>query len=288
MPSTDMTEAAVAFDCEGSTLVGILTQPAVPSRKGVLFLTGGLEYRAGSHRLFVQMSRALAASGIASLRFDYRGLGDSEGDRRPFDDYEADMLAALAYFRRACAVPLEQVDVLGLCDSASAAMLHAPLLDAQVQGLILVNPWVHDFEYSLSVKVAHYYRPLLAERGAWRRILAMEGGPRKAAASLGSDLARYLRRPLGSTSVPEARSLQDCMLAGLSRFQGDVLMVRSEKDLTAQETLSRVSGMPGWSAIVGSRRYRERRFPGADHTFSRSEHRDAFFDSVSQWVSARQ
>ena len=51
------------------------------------------------------------------MRFDYRGMGDSTGDVRPFDDINDDIAAAIDEFFRQ--VPgLERVVLWGLCDGA--------------------------------------------------------------------------------------------------------------------------------------------------------------------------
>jgi dipeptidyl aminopeptidase/acylaminoacyl peptidase len=47
---------------------------------GVIFCHGFTGSRLESHFLFVAASRALAERGIASLRFDFRGSGESEGE----------------------------------------------------------------------------------------------------------------------------------------------------------------------------------------------------------------
>ena len=79
-------EDAVVFQCEGASLVGILHVPErEPARIGVLVIVGGPQYRVGSHRQFVLMARSLAQSGYAVLRFDYRGMGDSDGEMRTFE-----------------------------------------------------------------------------------------------------------------------------------------------------------------------------------------------------------
>ena len=61
-------------------------RPAVgkPGRLGVIILIGGPQYRAGAHRQFVHLARSLADEGIACLRFDFRGMGDSSGEARTF------------------------------------------------------------------------------------------------------------------------------------------------------------------------------------------------------------
>jgi hypothetical protein len=80
-PIVNATEEAVRFMSEGQTLWGMLHLPTAPGpHPAVLLLHGLTGDKTGSHRLFVHMARALAANGIAALRFDMRGSGDSEGE----------------------------------------------------------------------------------------------------------------------------------------------------------------------------------------------------------------
>ncbi|NND69017.1 MAG: hydrolase 1, exosortase A system-associated, partial [Halioglobus sp.] len=58
-------------------------------------MVGGPQYRVGSHRQFTLLARHLAAQGFTSLRFDYSGMGDSEGVRARFDNVREDVEAAL-------------------------------------------------------------------------------------------------------------------------------------------------------------------------------------------------
>ena len=69
-----MREEALVFGCGGEALVGVLARPDAPAARGVLIVVGGPQYRAGSHRQFTHLARELARNGIASLRFDYRGM----------------------------------------------------------------------------------------------------------------------------------------------------------------------------------------------------------------------
>jgi len=52
---------------------------------GVLIVVGGPQYRVGSHRQFLLLSRRLAAEGHPVMRFDYRGMGDASGAMRGFE-----------------------------------------------------------------------------------------------------------------------------------------------------------------------------------------------------------
>lgn len=79
-------EKAVRFTNEkGHTLHGILHLPAegVATRgTGLVWLSAGQKVRQGAWRMNVAVARRLAGVGIPTLRFDYRGIGDSEGEAR--------------------------------------------------------------------------------------------------------------------------------------------------------------------------------------------------------------
>src|SRR5258706_1742827 len=96
-----VTERALGFDCEGDALVGILHEPADAADIGVVVIVGGPQYRAGSHRQFVVLARAIADAGFAVLRFDVRGMGDSAGAPRSFETVGADVAAAIAALQSA-------------------------------------------------------------------------------------------------------------------------------------------------------------------------------------------
>jgi len=98
--AVSFSERPLLFDCEGERLVGMLALPEKPSRVAVIVVVGGPQYRAGAHRQFVQLSRRLAEAGFPALRFDYRGMGDSSGMPRTFEECGPD-IAAVGGERRA-------------------------------------------------------------------------------------------------------------------------------------------------------------------------------------------
>lgn len=95
-------EHALTFDCAGAALQGVLACPARPAATGVLIVVGGPQYRAGSHRQFVLLARRLATAGYAVLRFDVRGMGDSEGEAGGFEALSDDIAAAADALQAAC------------------------------------------------------------------------------------------------------------------------------------------------------------------------------------------
>lgn len=80
-PVLNATEQAISFENQEQRLWGMLHLPhGAGPHPAVLLLHGLTSSRVESHRFFVHLARALAARGIAALRFDFRGSGDSEGE----------------------------------------------------------------------------------------------------------------------------------------------------------------------------------------------------------------
>ena len=91
-------EQAIRFECADDSLFGILSIPDQPISRGVLIVVGGPQYRVGSHRQFTLLARHLATAGIPVMRYDYRGMGDSEGEIRTFENLHDDLHTAIDQF----------------------------------------------------------------------------------------------------------------------------------------------------------------------------------------------
>ena len=76
-----MREKVLTF-LNNSPLVGIMTEPdaerQMERKPAVLFWNAGFLHRVGPYRLYVDMSRKLAAMGFWAVRFDLSGKGDSK------------------------------------------------------------------------------------------------------------------------------------------------------------------------------------------------------------------
>jgi len=95
------------FENEGQLVAGTLHLPDGPGpHPGVIFCHGFTGNKGETHFLFVKASRELEAHGIASLRFDFRGSGESDGE---FCDMTA--LTEISDARRAFHVLAEQPEV---------------------------------------------------------------------------------------------------------------------------------------------------------------------------------
>ena len=276
-------ERAVSFSCRGAWLYGILSLPpvaATPRPRGVLIVVGGPQYRAGSHRQFTLLARDLAASGVPAMRFDYRGMGDSEGDLQNFENVDDDLRAAVDRFF--AEVPgMTEVVLWGLCDGASAAAMYAPQ-DPRVCGLVLLNPWVRTEEGAARATIKHYYKDRLFDADLWNKVKNGQFDVKASARSLWDNIGKaFGPKPGNDTGAPgSAANLPERMQGALNRFGGRVLVVLSGADLTAQEFADLTQRPGAWQRLMTSSRVTRQQIDKADHTFSRRP----WQDQVSNWT----
>lgn len=285
-------ERAIRFECEGESLYGVLSVPTQASSRGVLIVVGGPQYRAGSHRQFTLLARHLAAQGVPVMRFDYRGMGDSDGDIRTFESVDADLSHAIDTFIREVPAVKELV-IWGLCDAASAAIFYAHN-DARVTGMVLLNPWVRTDEGIAKAYLKHYYFSRLFERDMWLKIVRGEFNYRDAAHSLFKTIRKSATTQGNGPDQPiEAGNraavhdpLPERMRASLALFRGKVLIVLSGNDLTAKEFKDVVNGSTKWQKLLRSPNYQHRDLPEANHTFSTREWRDQVASWTGAWIAS--
>jgi exosortase A-associated hydrolase 1 len=274
-------ERAIAFACCGAWLYGILSLPqacSTPPARGVLIVVGGPQYRAGSHRQFTLLARDLASSGIPAMRFDYRGMGDSEGALQTFENVDDDLRAAIDRF--VAEVPsLSEIVLWGLCDGASAATMYAPQ-DPRVTGLVLLNPWVRTEEGAARATIKHYYKDRLFDARLWKKIGSGQFDVKDSVRSLWDNVGKAFGPKPGAAAPETAAPLPERMHGALARFGGRVLVVLSGADLTAQEFADLASRQSAWQRLMGSARVTRQQIDKADHTFSRRP----WQDQVSHWT----
>lgn len=280
-----MIENALTFDCADDILMGVVSVPDRPRDTGLLIIVGGPQYRVGSHRQFVQLARRLAGRGYPTMRFDYRGMGDSSGAARSFEDVSDDIAAAIEAFRHA--IPnVANVVLWGLCDAASAALLYLEGdRSALVAGLVLANPWVRSEATIARTQVRHYYAARLFEREFWTKIVRGQIDPRRTLGGLLRTLRSARLDPQSSSNVPG--SFRERMASGLAGFGGPVLVVLSGRDLTAREFEEHARAHPTWRELLAQKAVERCDIEDADHTFSSAASRTRVEMATVDWIERR-
>ncbi|HSQ95245.1 MAG TPA: hydrolase 1, exosortase A system-associated [Croceibacterium sp.] len=241
-----MTRRNFAFDCAGSLLVATIDE--APGATGMLIVTGGNETRAGAFSSQANLAARVAQAGHPVLRFDRRGVGDSEGVNMGFRHSAEDIAAALAAFRTQCPA-VRRVIGFGNCDAASALMLSG---GAGFDGLVLSNPWTYEEKQAAAPPPPAAIRARYAAKlKNPRELLRLLGGK----VDLG-DLVRSLRQAASAPVAPSG--LAKTMADGLSRFTGSVRILVAKRDRAGQAFLA------GWDP----RDPRLYRCASADHAYS--------------------
>jgi alpha/beta superfamily hydrolase len=102
-----MREDTVQFFSEGTRVAGILRRPDDGEGRFPAIVQGPGWLGLMDSRLYVRYHEALTRGGFAVLIFDYRGFGDSDGDRGlllPSLQLE-DLVNAVTYLRPGLAAP---------------------------------------------------------------------------------------------------------------------------------------------------------------------------------------
>jgi exosortase A-associated hydrolase 1 len=272
-------ETTLAFRCQDDWLYGILSRPEESCRRGVLVVVGGPQYRTGSHRQFTLLARSLAGNGIAAMRFDYRGMGDSQGAARNFENIEDDLRAAIDAFM--AAVPrMRDVVLWGLCDGASAIAAYAAS-DPRVSGLVMLNPWVRTADGLAKTTLKHYYGDRLRDGDFWRQLINGKLNIRHSVRSMLS-LMRTAFAP--GVARQNQDSLPDRIYGGLRAFGGPVMVIIGGADLTGREFCDLARTTPEWKRLMASPRITQREISRADHTFSKRAWRDQVADWTCEWL----
>ncbi len=188
-----MTEASGGYRPQGG--------PRVPA---VVMFHGFTGDRMESHWIFVKCSRALAQAGIASLRFDFYGSGESDGDFREvtLGGEIADGHKAVEFLRRQKGIDPERVGVLGL--SLGGAVAASLAAHVQARAAVLWSAVAHTAR--LRELAQTIVKPIPGRPGA----------------------VEYDAREVSSRFLDDVLKVEPARR--LARFKGPTLIIHPEKD----------------------------------------------------------
>jgi pimeloyl-ACP methyl ester carboxylesterase len=139
-----VTESIISIPSSGLALEGTLSASGSLPGPAALLISGSgpVDRNSNAKRLPInvmgRIATNLAANGITSLRYDKRGVGQSDGDypSTGFDDNISDARAALAALRARPEVDADQVVIIG--HSEGALIASALAADEQLAGVALL------------------------------------------------------------------------------------------------------------------------------------------------------
>ena len=237
-----LVESFVQFpNARGKLLRGMIHRPAGANARSkapaVIFFHGFTGDRMESHWIFIKCARALAREGIASLRFDFYGSGESEGEfiEATLQGEIADARSAVRFMQRQ-----ETIDAarLGLCGlSLGGCVASCVAQAAKAKALVLWSPVAHPaILQTLSEKL---------------------GKP----SANHPDGFEYDAREISSRFLKDAAKVDP--LSAVRRFSKPTLIIHPGKDesvpLSHAEDFLQASGAKIKEKVI---------IPGADHTFA--------------------
>jgi len=268
-----MTETPVLFGPEGARLLGVIAAPdgIRPPPLACLLLNQGAGYRTGPRRINVKLARRLAQLGIASIRLDLAGLGDSgapSGNGDYVQQGVADLQAAMDLLETT--LDVHRFAAVGLC-SGGVHGLELAGGDARMAGVMMFD------SYSFAGR-----RVVLERR--LRKILAMPFN-----APMRSRVADAVRRrlqptqpPIFATLPPDERERRFCAAMSAAAARGAAVYMLSSGTLN---TVDRRRDHLGDLAREPFARNIEYRFePRIDHTLTTLESQHIFLDLACAWA----
>jgi len=132
----------VIFHNQGQKIFGMLhipEQPYKPPFPALVMLHGFTGNKIEPHQLFVKAARRFEAEGILTLRFDFRGCGESEGlfEELTIEGEISDARKAMELVRGRGDVRKDHVALLGLSFGGAIAASVAGMKESDVRCLVL-------------------------------------------------------------------------------------------------------------------------------------------------------
>lgn len=259
----------------GEVLTGIVTQSKVRHSTSVVVLNSGLLHHVGPYRMFVDLSREIAAQGLPVLRFDLSGLGDSLTRDDALSErgrIVADIRAALDFMQKQ--FNCQRFVLVGLCSGADNAHW-AALEEKRIVGAVMMDGVGYP---NARFKLVHYL-PRLFKWSTWRnKFLRLLPAATEQAAQAQALKPEVFVRPFPPREQAEqeigsmvARGMKLLYLytGGVDYFNHASQFKENFPSLSVNQPSSSIE-------VQFNREY--------GHTYSDLRHRRQMFDSVLSWL----
>jgi alpha-beta hydrolase superfamily lysophospholipase len=227
----------------------------------VVFLNSGSEPHIGPGRAWVEYARHLALRGIAAVRVDFPGWGETPGlaAGRPYDETSLDSTVELLRSLRARGEG--PIVLAGLCAGAWVAL--KAVLEEPAAGVVAINP------------------QLYFEQGDPVEALLKDTRERRAPLRRREELGRRTGWWTACDLVG-LRNVQGRWLDALIRRDTRVLLLFAEGDDGIEYLRNRLRRRLG--AALASERFELLEIPGIDHAMHREWRRPAVVDAIAGFV----
>ncbi|MGA8165627.1 MAG: alpha/beta fold hydrolase [Waddliaceae bacterium] len=253
----------VEFKNQGLKIFGVLHLPVyVKPAPAVLFCHGLAGNKIGKHRMYVILSERLSRAGIASLRFDFRGSGDSEGN---FSDMSlqgevCDAVKALEFLSLQPGIDPMRIGILGRSFGGAIAVIAAYRFQ-KIKSIALwapvfnANQWEEKWEMSETNKIDEKQR---------RELMRVNG-------QLPS--MSFYRELFSMNIDQEMRSLQDVPFFIIHGEQDPIVSIEHAKKYIASRKQQSITEFV--------------KLPHSDHDFNHPKEKEQAIDDTRRWFAKR-
>ena len=306
-------EAVVFDNRDGKKLFGTLHTPpnSHHSRPTIVLLSPGVKMRVGPHRLYNRMTDAFNRLGFTVFKFDFVGLGDSEGE------LDRDLLAEVYNDTESGAFVSDGVDALdwlqlnrgttsfllgGLCGGAITGILLAKN-DARVHGLISLGITVtlamgkagrlkNATQGELAALRRGYIRRIFHPK-SWLRLLTFQSDFRTILKSVGQLFTkRKTTRPIAvnetspQQDVSNANPLFPPAFFGMTKEERKILLIFSGSDRLYWEFEEKFAQPFANDLVEVEDAYELHVVKDANHVFSFREWEQEMLEICKNWLEA--
>lgn len=132
-------EHLVFIPCDEVSLAGVVTFPSEPNGLAVLMPWGaGTAPSSGANQLRTRLARRLADIGFHTLRFDYRGVGESSGEYVKPNMARPNTKEIVSACEWLATQDLSRIVLVSNCFGGWSSLLAAPMING-LQGMVVVN-----------------------------------------------------------------------------------------------------------------------------------------------------
>ncbi|MEY4591090.1 MAG: hypothetical protein RL497_3166 [Pseudomonadota bacterium] len=279
-------------------LFGILSQPAHfnAERPLVILLNSGSVHHVGPNRIYTLMARTIAEAGLACIRLDLTGLGDSfkpnlERENHPYQPTTQNNLATAINYCKTEGLAQKFI-IAGICSGAHGAFHSALNSSAEnISEIIVINPLAFYWEDGMSLETpdniqtaqdSKYYASSMRDPKKWLKLLSGK-------ASVGYIL-NFVKKQSIEIINTWIKYINEVVLNNHTELSRDLLRIIRAKIAISLLVASNDPGVDLVNAQA-KRTLKTARakgsiqvkiFSGANHTFSRYKHRQEFLAFIKE------
>lgn len=292
-----MNEQVFDIEVKGDAVYGIWHHPDsegnIPDKNvGIIFLHGWAGHRPGPHDMLIKLARRLSADGYDCFRFDFRGKGYSQGDRKHTGNHSMmeDLEAVLLFVNKSLNNP--SIVLTGICSGAKLAFYYARNGNLPITHVIdLSSPVLRQQEVSSTLAInqvkntTKQYINKFFNRETWQRLVNGEIHFSVVCRNISKPLSQLFagKRKASNQNVNKEPPKNKPEKKPFGKLKGQMLLIHGEKDPSTVPALRQINQMlynhqiPSEIHIVKD----------ANHSFYSLAWEDEIISVIQNWLNSR-